>query len=122
MRIDPKVVPPSITAKAPRKRKGTRERLAEALIALAQGHGRIVTHSEKSWASITFAGARHRVELVFDGAESVEAGECFIAFLPEHEFAIPGQLVADAAIVEVASVLDPPRLALVCEVLVLEEG
>jgi hypothetical protein len=123
MRIDPKVVPPAIGTSLPRKRrKGVRERLCEALIALAQGHGTITVHSERSWASITFAGARHRVELVFDGAEAVEAGECFIAFLPEHEFAIPGQLVADAAVLEVASMLDPARLSVVCEVLVLEEG
>lgn len=126
MRIDPRVVPPSITKasrKAPRKcRKGARERLVEALLELAQGQGRIATHTERSWASITFAGARHRVELVFEGTDAVAAGECFIAFLPEHEFAIPGQLVADAAVVEVDSVLDPARLAVVCEILLLEEG
>lgn len=103
-------------------RKGVREKLAEALLAVAEGHGRITAHSEKAWASITFAGARHRVELVFDGAEAVEAGECFIAFLPEHEFSIPGQLVADSAVVEVASVVEPKRLTVVCELLLLEEG
>ena len=103
-------------------RKGVREKLGEALLALAGGHGRITAHSEKPWASITFAGARHRVELVFEGTEAVEAGECFIAFLPEHEFAIPGQLVADAAVVEVASVVEPARLTVVCELLLLEDG
>lgn len=112
--------PPSPIART--GRKGVRERLAEALLALAEGHGHITAHSEKAWASITFAGARHRVELVFDGAEAVEAGECFIAFLPEHEFAIPGQLVADAAVVEVASVVEPERLTVTCELLLLEEG
>ena len=65
------------------------------------GQATIVSHDEKSWASITFAGTRHRLELAFEGAEAVEAGELFIAFLPEHEFAIPGQLVADAAVTAV---------------------
>lgn len=103
-------------------RRGVREKLAETLLALANGHGTITAHSEKSWASITFAGARHAVELVFDSAVAVEAGECFIAFLPEHEFTIPGQLVADAAIVEVESVTDPERLTVRCELLLLEDG
>jgi hypothetical protein len=121
------VVPPSISGRpgksAPRKRrKGARERLAEALTDLAQGKGRIAAHSETGWASITFAGTRHKVELVFEGADAVEAGECFIVFLPEHEFTIPGQLVADAAVVDVDSRLDPPRLAVICEILLLEEG
>ncbi len=104
------------------RRKGPREKLAEALVALANDHGTITSHSEKTWASITFAGTRHRVEIVFEGEDSVEAGECFIVFLPEHEFAIPGQLVADAAVVEVDHVLAPPRMVVTCEILLLEEG
>ncbi|MGB3166128.1 MAG: hypothetical protein WBA68_05050 [Alteraurantiacibacter sp.] len=109
--------------KAPRPaRHGPRERLVKALLTLANDKARIASHSEKGWASITFAGTRHRVELAFAGDEAVEAGECFIAFLPEHEFAIPGQLVADAAVVEVASVVEPARLTVVCELLLLEES
>lgn len=113
-----------ITPPKPRKhlRKGPREKLACALLELAQQKASITSHAEKSWASITFAGARHRVELVFEGAEAVEAGECFIAFLPEHEFAIPGQLVADAAVTEVDHTLDPPRMVVRCELLLLEES
>ena len=34
----------------------------------------ILSHA-RSWASITFAGGRHRIELVFEGAEAVAAGE-----------------------------------------------
>ncbi|MXO93501.1 hypothetical protein GRI62_07770 [Erythrobacter arachoides] len=89
---------------------------------LARGQARIASHHERSWASITFAGTRHRVELVFEGTEAIEAGECFIVFLPEHEFAIPRQLVADAAVVEVDHTLDPPVMRVTCELLLLEEG
>lgn len=102
--------------------RGPRELLADALLALTEGQGRIVRHEEKSWASITFAGSRHRVELEFEGGEAVEAGECFIAFLPEHEFTIRGQLVADAVVVEVESVVQPPKLTVKCEILLLEES
>jgi hypothetical protein len=102
--------------------RGPRELLADALLTLANGKARIASHSEKSWASITFAGARHLVELVFEGEDEVEAGECFIAFLPEHEFAIRGQLVADAAVTSADSVTHPPKLTVTCEILLLEEG
>lgn len=117
MHIDPATVP------APRKvRRRPGERLASALMELGEKRGIITQHSEKSWASITFAGTRHRVEMVFEGEEAVAAGEIFIVFLPEHEFAIPGQLVADAAVIQVDHQAAPPRLAVTCELLLLEEG
>src|SRR5690242_5148806 len=98
MRIDPPLSP----APLPRgPRRTTSERLREALQELAKGHALIEAHSEKSWASITFAGVRHRLDLAFEGEDAVEAGETFIAFLPDHEFAIPRQLVADAAVTSV---------------------
>lgn len=102
-------------------RRRPRHHLRDALLALAGPLARVIAHQEKSWASITFAGARHRVELVFEGADAVEAGELFIAFLPEHEFSIPDQLVADAAVIAVEHRFDPPRMQVRCELLVLVE-
>lgn len=110
---------------APRPRAARRSpavRLREQLLGLACGHATVMGHEEKAWASVTFAGARHRVELAFEGLDAVAAGESFIAFLPEHEFAIPGQLVADAAVTGVDHRLDPPRMRVTCELLLLEEG
>lgn len=104
-------------------RRSTGDRLREALLALGDFQGQVLSHSEKAWASITFAGARHTLALLFAGDEAVAAGEAFITALPEHEFAIPGQLVADAAITEVEHRLLPhPRLVVQCELLMLEEG
>jgi hypothetical protein len=117
MRIDD-FTPPSPL----RARRDTSQRLRESLLALAGGKAAILSHSEKSWASVTFAGARHRLELEFAGEEAVEAGELFIAFLPEHEFAIPGQLVANAAVTAVDHRLAPARMRVSCELLLLEEG
>ncbi len=105
----------------PRVRKGASERLREALVALAGGHAQVIAHRQKNWASITFAGSRHTLELAFAGAEAVAAGEAFIAELPEHEFAIPRQLVAEANVVAVDHRLDPPHLTVTCEVLMLED-
>jgi hypothetical protein len=105
-----------------RRRRSPGERLLEALADLAQGKARVLSHTENAWASITFAGTRHRAVLEFNGAEAVEAGECFIAFLPEHEFALPGQLVADATVAEVDHQVEPPLMRVTCELLLLEEG
>lgn len=102
--------------------RSTADRLREALLALGDHRGQVLMHSERAWASITFAGARHTLTLLFAGEEAVDAGERFLAALPDHEFAIPGQLVADAAIVEVEHrLLSQPRLVVQCELLLLEE-
>ena len=111
------------SARPPRPvRRTMAQRVIEALQEIAEGQAQVLHHSEKSWASITFAGTRHRLVLEFEGAKAVEAGECFIAYLPEKQFAIPGQLVADAAVTEVESIVQPPRLTVTCELLLLEEG
>jgi hypothetical protein len=103
--------------------RGTGARLREALLELSGRKAAVLRHDEKSWASITFAGTRHRLELAFEGEEAIAAGELFIAFLPEHEFTLPGQLVADAAIIAVDHALLPePRLLVTCELLLLEDG
>ena len=107
---------------APRTRRNTGERLREALLELAQHQATVLGHSEQSWASVTFAGARHRLELAFEGEQAIEAGELFIALLPEHEFEISGQLVADAAVTALDHRLQPQRMQVSCELLLLEEG
>jgi hypothetical protein len=117
MQADPAALP-----RAPKQRRTASDRLREALMELAGGRARIVSHRETAWASVTFAGARHRLELLFEGAEAVAAGELFIAALPDHEFAIPRQLVADVAVMEVDHRLDPPRLAVSIELLLLEDA
>lgn len=113
---------------APTARRGARgrapgERLRQAVAALAGKEGAILSHSERSWASITFAGTRHRLVLAFAGPGGVPAGETFIEALPDHEFAIPGHLVADAAIVEVDHCAVPEaRLQVTVELLLLEDS
>lgn len=97
--------------------------LLSALLELGDGKGELVRHSERNWASITFAGTRHSVVIAFTGAEAVAAGEAFIDALPEHEFAIPRQLVADAAVVAVDhTALPEPRLEVTAELLLLEDA
>jgi len=116
--------PPATPRHAPApRRKVPAERLEAAIKALAQGEGQIVIHREVPWASITFAGSRHTLSLSFSGARAVEAGEQLIAALPDHEFVIPGQLVADAQVHGVDHALLPePVMRVEVELLLLQES
>ena len=97
--------------------------LLSAVMDLAGGKAELLRHSEHPWASITFTGSRHAITLAFTGTEAAAAGEDFIAALPEHEFNVPRQIVADAAVLSVEHVLMPgPKLTVEIELLLLEEG
>ncbi|MHA7819420.1 MAG: hypothetical protein ACX930_07250 [Erythrobacter sp.] len=111
----------SIVPRRYRPRRTTGDRVREALILLAEGRADLLTHEEKAWNSITFSGTRHEVMLDFNGEEAVAVGEEFIANLPEHEFRIPGQLVADATIREVDHKFGADERMVVTAVLLLLE-
>jgi hypothetical protein len=97
--------------------------LLSALQALARGKAQLLRHTERPWASVTFAGTRHTIVLGFTGADAIAAGEDLVDGLPEHEFAIPGQLVADAAITSLThDVLPEGRLVVEIELLLLEDA
>lgn len=96
--------------------------LLTAVLRLGQNRAELLRHTERAWASVTFTGTRHTIALAFTGAEAVAAGEALIVALPEHEFAIPGQIVADASVVSADHALLPePRLAVELELLLLED-
>lgn len=113
-----------LSLRSPRpQRRSTGDRLRSAVLDLAKGYGEIEQHTEAAWASITFAGTRHSLRLRFDGKDQVEAGENLVACLPDHEFVIPRQLVADATITSVDSSLLPhPCMVVDCELLLLEDA
>ena len=97
--------------------------LLSALLELAEGQAELVRHAERSWASVTFSGTRHTVVMSFSGPGPVEAGERFIDALPDHEFAIPRQLVADAAVIRAEHTMLPePRLEVEVQLLLLDEA
>lgn len=100
----------------------TSNALRHQLHALTSGKGEMLFHAERAWASATFKGTRHTLNYVFEGAAAVEGGAALIDVLSEHEFTIPGQLVADAAVTESLRSFNPPRLAVEVELLLLEES
>ncbi len=108
-------------AAAPRQIPTTADRVREAVLALCGGRFKMLSHLESSWGSITFSGTRHELRLRFDGIEDVAAGELLIERLPDHEFSIPGQLVADATIIKVEHHFGPEEWLEVTAVLLLLE-
>lgn len=113
-----------LRARRYRPRKTTADRVREALLGLVGGKASLLAHEEKAWASITFSGTRHEVMMDFDGREACEAGEEFIACLPDHEFRIPGQLVAEATVREVDHPFagEDERMVVTAVLLLLEES
>ena len=102
--------------------RGPWAQLLAQILRLGEGHGQFFAHTERPWASATFSGSRHTIALEFTGPEAAEAGERLIAALPDHEFDIPGHLVADACAAEVRHALLPEEvLKITLEVLLLED-
>lgn len=106
---------------------GPWRRLVEELVALAAGGKEslrpdLIRHGERAWASATFSGSRHGIRFAFRGDEAVEAADRFIEALPDHEFAIPGQIVADATVVEARLAMVPePCFEVEVELLLLDD-
>lgn len=95
--------------------------LAE-LLKLAGSRVEFLRHAERPWSSATFSGSRHTVALAFNDREAIADGERLIETLPDHEFTIPGQLVAEATISQADHLAGPPPcLTLEVELLLLED-
>jgi hypothetical protein len=123
MQIDPNSAAAMQSAAHHRGRRTPWLPLLSALLKLAEGQAELVRHAERNWASVTFSGTRHTVVLAFAGIEAAATGERFIDALLDHEFAIPRQLVADAAVVRVDhTALPQPRLEVEVELLLLDEA
>ncbi|MEZ5707883.1 MAG: hypothetical protein R3E02_00670 [Blastomonas sp.] len=95
--------------------------LIRTMIELSGGAARLEEHGGRSWASATFAGMRHSMRLSFAGA-GVSRGEWLASILPEHEFTLPGHILADIAIVEMHRREEgEPALTLEIEALTVED-
>ena len=95
--------------------------LSEVLL-LAGTRVEFLHHAERPWSSATFSGSRHTIAVAFDGVEAILDGEALVAALPDHEFTIPGRIVADATISAVDHAAGPPaRMTVEVELLVLDD-
>ena len=78
--------------------------------------------SSEDWASVTFKGARHRIQVMLEGRGAVGAAADFLALLPEYEFSIPGHIVADIALLAEARRDGGDYASLELEALTIEEN
>ncbi|HMO74558.1 MAG TPA: hypothetical protein PKD99_02350 [Sphingopyxis sp.] len=93
-----------------------------ALMALAGGHGRLLWHKSKRWASASFSGSRDEVAFEYFGREAVELAELALAALGESEIAVPGRTVADACVSWQRRLHRPDvRLVAVIDLLLVED-
>lgn len=110
-------------AAAVRRAFRVNDKLRDQVLAIGDGQGSVVFHHEKAWRSITFSGTRHTLRLAFEGPEQIRTGEAIVEKLAEHEFSIPGQLVADASVVHVEHrMIGVPRMLVTAELLLLEDA
>ncbi|HEX8667963.1 MAG TPA: hypothetical protein VF727_06280 [Allosphingosinicella sp.] len=74
----------------------------------------------RSWASITFSGARHELAFRLEGEGAELAAERFLARLNAAEFRLRGHLLADIAVLQEERRRDWARIRL--EALTVEDG
>jgi hypothetical protein len=71
------------------------------------------------WQSLTFIGERHEIELRIPGPDAPEIGSRIASGLDHAEFKIPGQIVADVALIEEPLAQDDGSLMLKIEALTI---
>ncbi len=65
---------------------------------------------ERPWHSLTFSGSQICISAILHSGYNAEFVTRITQSLPEHEFELSGQLVADIAVIEMASGENPGRL------------
>lgn len=74
---------------------GIAGQIIRQLLDLCGEGSELVTAEQRSWASATFSGARHVIELLLPG----HALSAVMTRLPEHDFELAGEIVADCAVI-----------------------
>jgi hypothetical protein len=75
----------------------------------------------RSWASVTFSGARHRIVVSLVGAGAAAAADSFLTGMEDAEFDLRGHLLADIALIAEDRDLDGERVQVRLEALTVED-
>ncbi len=81
--------------------------------------------ASRSWASVTFTGARHQITLRLDGTGADAAATAFLANLEAAEFRLRGHILADIALLSeerCVGLEGAPRVRIRLEALTVEDG
>jgi hypothetical protein len=91
-------------------------RLADALRVLLPG-SEIDQIRETDWHSATFAGVRCEIDMRLSGENAANRAREFRDRLPDHEFNLPRNIVADIAVLQITEL--GPQITLSLEALLL---
>jgi hypothetical protein len=96
--------------------------VAEALMRMAGGYGRLLWHKSKQWASASLEGTRDEVAFEYLGPDASAAGEQLLVDLNDANFALPGRTVTDTQIGYHTRLNRPqPRTVAVLELLIVKD-
>ena len=76
----------------------------------------------RSWASVTFRGARHRIAFSLAGDGAAAAADAFVGRMAEVEFDLPGHVLADIALLAAERSPAGDRAEVRLEALTVEDG
>jgi hypothetical protein len=71
------------------------------------------------WRSLTFDGERHEIAMRFTGPGAAGAAERMLDGIEDHEFALPGAIVADITIAGRCARLDDGSVSIALEALTI---
>ncbi len=84
----------------------TARKLIRTVLPLFGGGAELIEAREREWASATFCGARHVLVLRSRLARADAPAPAALALLPEHQFSLEGEIVADCAVTRVQRTTD----------------
>lgn len=86
-----------------------------------EGAFRVDELSSRSWASVTFSGARHRVAFSLEGVGAGAAADAFLNGMEEADFDLRGHILADIALLAEERDASGERVQLRVEALTVED-
>ena len=78
--------------------------------------------ASRSWASVTFCGARHRVSFTLEGPGAAQAADDFVRTIAEAEFDLRDHLLADISLLGEERSGDGERVRINLEALTVEDS
>jgi hypothetical protein len=96
--------------------------LLRALRARLAGAGKLCFEEivSRSWASVTFLGARHEIVFTLEGDAAEATADAFIAALAADEYELRGHILADIALV--SKQVDSGLVRIALEALTVEDS
>ena len=82
----------------PRQNINNAARLCRAVCGALGGNADLIESQERPWASATFSGARHIITVRIPVDERDSTVPTLLAKLPDYEFNVPGEIVADCVV------------------------